>query len=294
LFCVPLLFICNLFAVFSHVPSSQVIFSGLHVFSKPALAYVPPFVFAMFRLASAVPFIHWLAKKEGGLPHITQKDYPYLFLLGLFGVTLPQGLIFVGNKLAGPQIVAIMQPSIPVWVSGISAAMRLEKLSLGKALGIACAVAGSLILLGIDQLDFQGDQTIGTLIMVLQTLSYSIYLVMLQWKLKTLPYPVGVFFYAVCFGLALVILIAMTQIAQTQWDCPVYVWFAILYCGLVATTWAHSTNSWAVRHVSNGLCCTANNYYDAFFPPQRALTCTSFSTFEILYSHPQDSYWTCL
>lgn len=36
----------------------------------------------------------------------------------------------------------------------------------------------------------------GTLVMIIQSMAYSIYLVMLQWKLRTFPYPITIFYNA--------------------------------------------------------------------------------------------------
>lgn len=89
-------------------------------------------------------------KTTTGLHKTSPSDTLYFVSLGLFGVALPQGLIFVGNALAGPAVVAIFQPSIPVWVAAFSAALKLERMTIGKGVGVASAVGGALLLLGAD------------------------------------------------------------------------------------------------------------------------------------------------
>lgn len=86
------------YVVYTILFINQIIFSGLHVFSKPALSYFQPFVFASLRILCSLPFIRWLAIQEGGLPHVPASDRRYLVTLGLVGVCLPQGLIFVGKE----------------------------------------------------------------------------------------------------------------------------------------------------------------------------------------------------
>jgi drug/metabolite transporter (DMT)-like permease len=65
-------------------------------------------------------------------------------ILGVFGVLLPQCLIFVGNRLSGPNIVSIMQPAAPVWTALFAVSLKLEKLSQEKVAGIVLAVLGAL------------------------------------------------------------------------------------------------------------------------------------------------------
>jgi hypothetical protein len=93
---------------------NQVLFALMHVLAKPALQYLPPIGLALMRVSLAVPLLFLLAKVEGSLSKIGRKDASYMVFLGVVGVALPQTLIFVGNKLAGPNIVAIMAPAAPV------------------------------------------------------------------------------------------------------------------------------------------------------------------------------------
>lgn len=52
--------------------------------------------------------------QEKSLGKIKLRDYPYMAFLGLVGVALPQTLIFVGNQMSGPNVIAIMAPAAPV------------------------------------------------------------------------------------------------------------------------------------------------------------------------------------
>lgn len=107
----------------------------MHVQVKPVLLYIPPIAFAMMRVSLALPFLFFVAWKEGSLPKIDRRNARYMLLLGLLGVALPQTLVFEADKLAGPNAVAIMTPvgpylppflplslasSIPLIVSNVS------------------------------------------------------------------------------------------------------------------------------------------------------------------------------
>lgn len=236
--------------IFGVLVAVQFIFSGLHVLSNPALRYIPPFVYAALRLAVALPFMRRLAILEGGLPHIPPSDWPYCLALGVFGCVLPQGLLFLGLKMIGPALCAVFQPSIPVWCSALGAAAGLERLTPMKSLGIACAVGGALLLLGVEQAGASPSSSpfLGIMVMIVQSSSYACYLVLLQWKLRTVPYPISLFYKALEYGLAIVAFIALFSLPSVQWGAPAWAWASVLYAGIVATSVAHSANSWVVRH----------------------------------------------
>lgn len=44
----------------------QCLFAGMHVTASPALKHIPPVSFCALRLILALPFLGWLAGKEGG------------------------------------------------------------------------------------------------------------------------------------------------------------------------------------------------------------------------------------
>lgn len=193
--------------------ANQFFFAMMHVVAKPALHYIPPIALAMMRISLALPFLFLIAWKEGALQKIGRRDARYMLLLGLVGVALPQTLVFVANKLAGPNIVAIMSPvrpfslppslspspfpalptaspnhsptllhnpflqAAPVYAAIFASALKLERLTRVKVGGILLAVAGALVVLRPDKMVLsQGhanDTTAGICVMVLQTMSYA-------------------------------------------------------------------------------------------------------------------------
>ena len=91
---------------------NQFLFSMLHITSKPALAHIPPLCFATLRLSMAVPLLGLAGYLERGFPDISTRDVALLMAMGVVGVSVPQTLIFVGNELAGPAVISIMQASL--------------------------------------------------------------------------------------------------------------------------------------------------------------------------------------
>jgi drug/metabolite transporter (DMT)-like permease len=172
--------------------TNQFFFAMMHVVVKPALHFIPPIALAMMRVSLALPFLFLIAWKEGSLQKIGRRDARYMLLLGLIGVALPQTLVFVANKLAGPNVVAIMSPvrpvssppslssyqkrfdpvplsdtytllppfspsppslqAAPVYAAIFASALKLERLTRVKVGGILLAVAGALVVLRPDRM----------------------------------------------------------------------------------------------------------------------------------------------
>ena len=54
------------------------------------------------------------------------REAPWLVMLGILGVGIPQSLVFVGNHQAGAANTPILVPTTPVYVALLSAAFRME------------------------------------------------------------------------------------------------------------------------------------------------------------------------
>lgn len=222
------------------------------VMSKAALQQISPFTFATLRVAIAVPCLWALARllEPGGCPRHTRAIAAYAFL-GFTGVYLPQGLIFVGVKMVGPDVVAIMQPTVPVFVAIISAAIGAERLSALKAVGIALAVGGAVVMLDPLHLHVESAQTAGILLLVLQCVSYAVFIITLARVLKHEPRPFTVFAAASSFGCLFLGATAGLDLFRIDVSTtPRSVWLVLVYCALVVSLGAHGSISWAVQHVS--------------------------------------------
>ena len=67
-----------------------------------------------------------------------------LALIGLLGVTVAQSTVFMANKWAGPQIVAMLQPAGPVYAALLAWVLKLEIMTKTKAMGVVVSVAGAI------------------------------------------------------------------------------------------------------------------------------------------------------
>ena len=128
----------------------------------------------------------------------------------------------------------------------------MERLTRVKVGGILLAVAGALVVLRPDKMDLASgkpdDTTGGILVMVLQTMCYAGFLVALKIKLHTHPYPFGLYAFASMIGVVIIAFVGVVTgtVFFDPSTVPKSAWFAVLYCGLVISFFAHACQSWYV------------------------------------------------
>lgn len=223
--------------------------------SKAALAYIPPFPFAALRVCAAVPFLWAIARHaEPAAPVAPATDrwaLARLGFLGLAGVYAPQGLIFVGVQMAGPQPTAIMQPTIPVYVALLSWLTGAERLSALKAAGILLAVAGALVVLDVRHLDVSSDKAAGMAVLLAQVVSYAVFIIALARHLARDPRPFSAFAAASTVGGVALLATAAPFMGAVDWRAvPPSAWATLAYCCLGVSVCAHASVAWAVRFVN--------------------------------------------
>lgn len=220
--------------------------------SKAALQYIPPFPFAALRVCAAVPFLWALAcRAEPARGAPDRATLARLAFLGAAGVYGPQGLVFLGVQLAGPQATAIMQPTIPVYVALMSWATGSERLSAPKAAGIALAVAGALVVLDVRHLAAASGKALGMAVLLAQVVSYAVFIIALARYLARDPRPFMAFAAASTFGGAALLATAAPLAWSVDWrHVPWSAWATLAYCCLGVSVCAHASVAWSVKFVN--------------------------------------------
>ena len=154
----------------------QLLFAGMHVTSKPALDLIPPFAFCTLRLLLALPFLWWLARKEGSRPfHPAELLYipPMAVAIGI-----AYSFIFVCNQRSGPIATAMVQPFMPVFATALSAILGAERVPILKVIGMLVATLGCAVALRVFSTRV-GPGPLDVFLLVVQASSYGVYLVLL-------------------------------------------------------------------------------------------------------------------
>lgn len=134
-----------------------------------------PSAIAMVRMMGGALFFQALvritATQESAKKPIPRSDHLRLAVLSFLGISANQALFLLGLRWTTPFAVSLLGATIPVLTAALAVVFGKEKLSLPTAAGIALALAGVLSLTGIGSVDK------GALLVAINCLSYSLYVV---------------------------------------------------------------------------------------------------------------------
>jgi len=226
----------------------QLMFGAFHVVGKALLGELPPLAVAGLRVAIATPLLLALAVwKDRYLP--SWSDLKQLLLLGFLGVFANQLLFIFGLSHTTASNAAILMPSIPVFAAALGAMLGIQRIDRKQALGIASAVLGAVLLL--DPAHFHLDGTaLGNLLILINCLSYSAFLVLQRPVLQRLPWRT-VIAASFLFGGAGVLAASASELAQlAARGMSPEAWLGVAYIALFPTTLGYFLATWAVRRSS--------------------------------------------
>ena len=252
----------------------QALFAGMHTTASPALEYIPPVAFCALRLLIALPFLGYLAHREGGR-WFRGYEWAWPVPMGA-AIGTAYALIFVCNQRSGPNVTAMVQPAMPICTTLLSALLGLERVGAGKAIGLAVATVGTGVTLRVLDITL-GASLLDAVLLLTQANSYAVYVVLLTLALKRLdarqraeplekdallsepprnpvsrpPGPMRFLFAATVVAEAGVVGFAAEDLAANiEWtSLPPMAWGAVLYAGLASSCLAHGLNSWAISKV---------------------------------------------
>ena len=243
----------------------QALFAGMHTTASPALEYIPPVAFCALRLLLALPFLGYLAHREGGR-WFRGHEWAWPVPMGA-AIGTAYALIFVCNQWSGPNVTAMVQPAMPICTTLLSALLGLEKVGAGKAVGLAVATVGTAVTLRVLDIT-PGASLLDAVLLLTQANAYAVYVVLLTLALKRLdknaslsepaakraccpPGPMRFLFAATVVAEAGVVGFAAEDLAgRIEWTTlPMAAWGAVLYAGLASSCLAHGLNSWAISKV---------------------------------------------
>jgi len=252
----------------------QALFAGMHTTASPALEYIPPVAFCALRLLLALPFLGYLAHREGGR-WFRGYEWAWPVPMGA-AIGTAYALIFVCNQRSGPNVTAMVQPAMPICTTILSFALGLEKVGAGKAAGLAVATVGTAATLRVLEIS-PGASLLDAVLLLTQANAYAVYVVLLTLALKRLdarhraeeregrelnessgkarraapPGPMRFLFAATAVAEAGVVGFAAEDLAvNIEWaSLPPLAWGAVLYAGLASSCLAHGLNSWAISKV---------------------------------------------
>lgn len=227
----------------------QMFFGMSAVVGKLALAEFPALAIVGFRVGGgALAFCALLAFKKN---FWLDKPFDYLkfAVFSLFGVVFNHLLFFSGLARTTAVNASLLAVTIPVFALLVGAALRADRLTGRKVLGIALASAGVIYLIDPARANFNSDTTRGNLFIILNCLSYAIYIVISKkmighyGALKSIAWIfLLATFINVPVGIVSLQTIELSQVSATGW-------LALAGVVIFPTILAYYLNAWALALV---------------------------------------------
>jgi drug/metabolite transporter (DMT)-like permease len=208
-----------------------------------------PLSFAWLRCAGAAILLAFFARGAA----IPPEDARRLLLFSILGVVINQTLFLTGLAFTSVQVAAILVTSTPVFTLGGAILIGQERATAARIGGIALACAGALLVVGGEGWHGTTRSTIGTVLILVNCLSYAAYLVISK------PYMAAASTRAVVarmfiVGTVLMLPVSAWSLAHERWSMiSVRAWIALGIVIAGPTVAAYLLQAWALRHADSSL-----------------------------------------
>ena len=228
----------------------QVSFGSLAVVGKLVLTVIPAVALVGFRVGITAVILFVFQRFRGSLRLQHRRDYLRLAVLSVVGVTVNQLLFVGGLSLTKASNTSLLAVTIPIFTLTIGALLGIERLRAVKAAGIVLAAVGVILLIDPRNASFSSQTTLGDLMIILNSLSYAIYvatskdILLRNGALKSITW-IFMFASLVCVPLGIY---SFTSVDPRTIE-P-HIWLFVLYTGVIATAVPYLLNAWALARVN--------------------------------------------
>jgi len=231
---------------------ANILYGASYTIAKEVMPqFIKPFGFIVIRVWCAMILFVITAQlffKE----KIDRKDYPRFILCAIFGVAMNQLLFFKGLSLTSPINSGLMMVTNPIFVLLMTGIFMNEIINPRRILGITCGIVGavSLILLGNHSNLNSNSSSLGDLFVLINSLSYAIYLVMVKPLMKKY-HPVTIMQMVFCFGALMVLPFGYSEFRSIDWSSfSSNIWAAVVFIIFGITFLAYLLNTLALKELS--------------------------------------------
>ncbi|MEM1135258.1 MAG: DMT family transporter, partial [Bacteroidota bacterium] len=158
-----------------------------------------------------------------------------------------------GLSLTSPINASVIMTLTPVMVLLISFLFTGEKLNAYKIGGITLGISGAFFLLGGQSFSFKDENTLGDLIIVVNTIIFASYLVLVK-KFMLSYHPIAVIKWVFLLGCPMVLPFGWHDLQTVNWsDLSLQVWLSMSYVVIGATFLVYLLNTIALSKANPSL-----------------------------------------
>ena len=238
--------------VHAALTTSATLFSINYIISKVAMHAFTPFVFAYLRIVGAAIVLLLLQAGRESEP-LTRGDWRQLLLFSFLGVVINQTFFLGGLALTTAHVAAILITTIPIFAHVAAIVLGREKATALRTGGIAMAGVGAALVIGFEGFEGTPKAVIGDLMIVTNSLSYALYLVLSKPMMARLSARRVL---TMMFAFAAVILLpaAVWPLLHEPWGrIGPYAWLSLAAVIAGPTVAAYLINGWALGQVASSV-----------------------------------------
>ncbi len=201
---------------------------------------ISPFAVAMVRMLGATLFFHAFTRATGTLRPTTARDHATLAGLSILGIALNQTLFLIGLRMTSPMNAALLSVTIPVFTAAMAVAVGQERASVRLGVGLATSIAGVVWLTGV------GSPDLGALVVLLNCVAYSAYIVFSRATIRRLG-TLTVVTWVFTWGALLFAPLGMPSLVAGAPAWTTRGWLFLAYIVAMPTIVAYLCNAWALE-----------------------------------------------
>jgi drug/metabolite transporter (DMT)-like permease len=219
---------------------------GTYLVAKVVVVDIDPVTLALLRAVIAAVALVFLMKARGTSFSFAKEDRIKILYLSILAIPLNQFVFLNAIKHTSPANASLLFATTPTLVLLISVLKGREKLSHPKALGVAAAFCGILIVVFERGVDFHSDFMYGNLLMCVSVVAWALFTV----NGRPLILKYGAFTVsAAAMILGAIIFLPFSIVNAVKFDYGSLTtahWAGLLYLGLITSVVAYVLWSYAL------------------------------------------------
>lgn len=213
---------------------------------------IAPFALVIIRVVLST-VLFWIAGIFIKSAPIPKKILGSLVIASIFGTAGTQMMFLKGLSLTSPINASVIMTLTPVMVFIISAIFLGEHLNRFKIAGILLGISGAFFLVGGQNFQFSGVNTIGDIIIFFNTTVFAIYLVLIKKFMIKYP-PITIVKWVFLLGCPMVIPFGLEDFLNINWSTlSTSTWVSTAYVAIGATFLVYLLNTIALSKVNASL-----------------------------------------
>ncbi len=228
----------------------QLFFGTFPVAGKIVLGHFSPWAMMGLRMTATSVILFVLSWVLGVLSLPTLRQLGYVVLCSFFGIVLNQALFLHGLARTTASNAAILMVQIPVFTFSAAVLLRMERLTGRRLLGLLCGLAGVLVLLKVETFSFVAEHQFGNLLILFNTMSYTVYLLVSK---KVLPQmnPLNFVTWFIFIGAVMIQPLSLKpMLEEVVLEADLKVWLALGWIILMITVVNYFLNAYALQNIA--------------------------------------------